>query len=176
MHEIQIPSGVKVELSQDKQELSVSGKLGSTKKKVNSRLLSVSITGGKLTIEEVKHKKLAKKAALASQALASEAQRAMAGVERGIERKMKVVFAHFPMSLEVKAGEVLAKNVFGEKKPRVAKIVGETKVEVKGQDVTVKGVDPYDVGQTAANINRLSFSRRKDSRVFQDGIYFVQEE
>ncbi|MCL5238901.1 MAG: 50S ribosomal protein L6 [Candidatus Marsarchaeota archaeon] len=176
MREIAIPNGVKVELSPDKGEVSISGKLGSTKKTINPRFLSVAVSEGKLTIEETKHKKLAKKAALASQALGSEIERAIAGVEGGIERKMKVVFAHFPMSLEVKGSELHAKNMFGEKKPRVAKIVGATKVEIKGQDVTVKGVDPYDVGQTAANINRLSFARRKDSRVFQDGIYFVKEE
>ncbi|MDE1855259.1 MAG: 50S ribosomal protein L6 [Candidatus Micrarchaeota archaeon] len=176
MQEIQVPSGVKVELAEGKDELVISGKLGSTRKKVNRRLLTVSISGDKILLSEVKHKKLAKKAALASQALSSEIKRAIAGVEGGLERHMKVVFAHFPMAIEVKGDGVFAKNVFGEKKPRVAKIVGTTKVEIKGQDITVKGVDPYDVGQTAANINRLSFARRKDSRVFQDGIFFVQEE
>ncbi len=176
MREIKVPSGVKVELSADKSEITISGKLGSTKKRISSRLLTVAVSGDKISITEVKHKKLAKKAALAAQALSSEIQRAVAGVESGMERKMKIVFAHFPMSIEIKGDSVLAKNVLGEKKPRVARIVGSTKVEVKGQDITVKGVDPYDVGQTAANINRLSFSRHKDSRVFQDGIFFVQEE
>jgi large subunit ribosomal protein L6 len=176
MQEIQIPSGVKVELAEGGGEVTIAGKLGSAKKKVNTRLLSVAVSEGKVVIREAEHKKLAKKSALAAQALASEIKRAMHGVEEGVEKKMKIVFAHFPMSIEIKEGSVLAKNVFGEKKPRAAKIIGATKVEVKGQDVIVRGVDPYDVGQTAANINRLSFARRKDSRVFQDGIYFVHEE
>lgn len=176
MQEVQIPSGVKAVLSQNGSEVTISGKLGSTKKTVNTRLLSVSIEGGKITIQEVKNKKLAKMAALAAQALGSEFSRAMEGVEKGLEKKMRIIFAHFPMSIEVRADALLAKNVFGEKKPRIAKIVGATKVEVKGQEVLVKGVDPYDVGQTAANIHKLSFARRKDSRVFQDGIYYVTEE
>ncbi len=176
MQEIKIPSGVKAELEPGGGEITITGKLGSTKKKISTRLLSVSVSGDKVTVQELKHKKLAKKSALAAQALASEIARSMAGVEGGLERKMRIVFAHFPMSIEVKGNTVSAKNVLGEKKPRVAKIVGSTKVEIKGQDVLVKGVDPYDVGQTAANINRLSFARRKDSRVFQDGIYFVHEE
>jgi large subunit ribosomal protein L6 len=176
MQEIQVPSGVKVELAEGGGEVTITGKLGSTKKKVNTRLLRVTVGGGKVVIQQAEHKKLAKKSALAAQALASEMKRAMEGVESGLERKMKIVFAHFPMAIEIKEGSVFAKNVFGEKKPRAAKIVGATKVEVKGQDVIVRGVDPYDVGQTAANINRLSFARRKDSRVFQDGIYFVREE
>jgi large subunit ribosomal protein L6 len=176
MREVQIPSGVKVLLSDDKTEITVSGKLGSTKKSVNLRFLNVSIEGNKIVVQEVKNKKLAYRAALAAQAFASELTRASEGVEKGLEKKMKIIFAHFPMSIEIKGDSLLAKNVFGEKKPRVAKIVGSTKVEIKGQDVLVKGVDPYDVGQTAANINKLSFARRKDSRVFQDGIYYVAEE
>lgn len=163
-------------LSEDKSQITISGKLGSTKKSVNLRLLSVSLDGNKIVVQEVKNKKLAGKAALAAQAFASELRRAAEGVEKGLEKKMKIIFAHFPMSIEIKGDSVLAKNVFGEKRPRVAKIVGATKVEIKGQDVVVRGVDPYDVGQTAANINRLSFARRKDSRVFQDGIYYVAEE
>jgi large subunit ribosomal protein L6 len=176
MQEIQVPAGVKVALSHEGAQLSVSGKLGSTMKVINTDLVSVKIEGEKMTVKEAGNKKLAKKAELAVQALSSEIRSSIKGVESGIERKMKIVYAHFPMSIEIKGDLFMAKNVFGEKKPRIAKIVGSTKVEVKGQDVTVKGCDPYDVGQTAANINRLSFVRRKDSRVFQDGIYFVQEE
>jgi large subunit ribosomal protein L6 len=176
MYEIQVPSGVKVALSQEGAQLSVSGKLGSTTKVINTNLTSVKIDGDKITVKEAGNKKLAKKAELAAQAISSEIRSAIKGVESGVEKKMKIVYAHFPMSIEVKGDQFMAKNVFGEKKPRIAKIIGSTKVEVKGQDVTVKGCDPYDVGQTAANINRLSFVRRKDSRVFQDGIYFVQEE
>jgi large subunit ribosomal protein L6 len=175
MQEIQIPEGVKVEMHEEGR-ISISGKLGATSKRVNQRLLVLKIEGGKITINGVKNKKLAKKAELAAQALASEIRSAALGVEKGLEKKMKIVFAHFPMSIEIKGDQVLVKNVFGEKKPRTARIMGATKVEVKGQDVLVKGVDPYDVGQTAANINKLSFARRKDARVFQDGIYYVREE
>ncbi len=175
-YEVIIPSGVKVELLSDGARITISGKLGSTTKTINLELIKPKLEEGKLTLKEYGNAKLAQKAALATQALSSELTSAVAGVENGIERKMKIVYAHFPMSIEIKGDLFLAKNVFGEKKPRIAKIVGTTKVEVKGQDVTVKGVDPYDVGQTAANIHRLSMVRKKDSRVFQDGIYFVAEE
>ena len=47
---------------------------------------------------------------------------------------------------------------------------------VKGQDVTIKGVDKYDVGQTIANIRKGCYSRGYDTRVFQDGLYVVNEE
>ena len=176
MQEIEIPSGVKVQVSKDRDELTISGKLGSCAKHINTHLLQASVDGNRLVLKEASAKKLAKKATLAAQALASEAKGAMRGVETGYERRMKILFAHFPITVEVKDGTVQAKNMFGEKKPRVARIMGTTKVEVKQQELTVKGVDMYDVGQTAANIHKLSFAKHKDSRVFQDGIYYESEE
>ncbi len=49
-------------------------------------------------------------------------------------------------------------------------------MEVKGQDVTVKGLDKYEVGQTVANIRRGCYARGYDTRVFQDGLYVAAEE
>lgn len=176
MHEFELPKDVKAKVSEDGSEITITGKLGSTTKKINTQLLSVKVEGGKVVLEGAANKKLAKKADLAGNSLCSELKSAAQGVEKGLERRMKVVYAHFPMTVEVKGKEVHVKNVFGEKYPRIAKIVGDTKVEVKGQDIHIKGVDEYDVGQTAANITKLSGARRKDSRVFQDGIYAVKEE
>ena len=176
MQEISIPKEAKVKVSEDGSEITITGKLGSTTKQVNTSLMSAKLVADKLTLEDMANKKVAKKADLAAQALASEIKSACKGVFEGLERKMKIVYAHFPVSVEMKGKEMHVKNMFGERNARVAKIVGDTKVEVKGQDVTIKGVDPYDVGQTAANIKRLSFVRKKDTRVFQDGIYPVKEE
>ncbi len=176
MQEIVLPSGVKAELDSLSSEIKITGKLGSTKKKYNQRFSSVKIETGKIIIEENKNKKLASQSALLCKVLANEINGAIKGVTNGMERHMKVVFAHFPVAIEVKPGVVLVKNIFGEKYSREAKIIGDTKVEVKGQDIFVKGVDVYDVGQTVANLNKVSFERNKDSRVFQDGIYLVSEE
>ncbi|MGC8676255.1 MAG: 50S ribosomal protein L6 [Candidatus Micrarchaeia archaeon] len=173
--ELEIGEGTKVELLGG-DNIKISGKLGSTTKHFNSKLLSVSVSGSKLAIDISKNKKLAKKATLAQTALASELRAAMKGVNEGVTRHMRVVFAHFPISFEIKGNVLYAKNVFGEHLPRTAKIVGDTKVEIKGQEVFVKGVDPYDVNQTAANLFALSFLKQKDERIFQDGIYHVKEE
>ncbi len=176
MHEFQLPKDVKAKVSEDGSEITISGKLGSTTKTINTMLLTLKVEGERVVLEDAANKKLAKKADLAGNSLCSELKSAAEGVEKGVERRMKVVYAHFPMTVEVKGKEVLVKNIFGEKYPRVARIIGDTKVEVKGQDVHVTGVDEYDVGQTTANITKLSGARNKDSRVFQDGIYVVREE
>ena len=77
--------------------------------------------------------------------------------------------------MEVKGKEMLIKNFLGEKQPRKAKIPGQTKVEVKGQEVTVTGLSKEDVGQTIANIRSATRIRNRDSRVFQDGFYIVEQ-
>ncbi len=173
MQELDIEKGVTVSVNDTL--IKITGKLGSCTKRFNKRLLSVSVIGSKIKIEEVSNKKLAQKAVLAAQALGSEVKTSMKGVENGIETKMTIFFAHFPMSLEIKGKDIFVKNVFGERVPRETKIVGDTKVEVKGQAVTVKGVDAYDVGQTVANLRKVCFARGYDTRVFQDGIYISKE-
>jgi large subunit ribosomal protein L6 len=173
MHTIEIPSGVDVKVNDD--QITIKGKLGSTSKRMNTRLMEVKVESGKINIKETENKKLIKKAVLAEQAFESELRSAMKGVQEGIERKMVVFFAHFPMVIEVKGKVVSIKNIFGERTPRTTEIVGDTKVDVKGQDVTIKGVDAYDVGQTVANIRKACYSIG-DTRVFQDGVYLAKSE
>lgn len=96
------------------------------------------------------------------------------GVTEGYSHRLQVVHSHFPISVEVKGKEVLIKNFIGEKKPRSADIIGDTRVEVKGTDVFVSGPDKEAVGQTCANIFQATKIKQKDGRVFQDGIYLVE--
>ena len=98
------------------------------------------------------------------------------GVVENYARKFKALYAHFPMSFEVKGKELLIKNFLGEKSPRKCKIVGDsTKIEVKGTILTISGPDAEAIGQTIANIRAALKIREKDPRVFQDGIYEVFE-
>lgn len=98
------------------------------------------------------------------------------GVTTGFTQKMKIRYAHFPATVEVKGKDIIIKNFLGEKKNRKTKIHGTlTKVEAKGQDVTVSGPDIEAVGQTVANIRKATKIRDHDCRVFQDGIYSVDE-
>lgn len=174
MAEIEVPKDVTVNM--EGKILKIKGKLGSASKTINTRLVTVKVEPGKIIINEIGNKKLAKVAKLAAQALSSEISSSVKGVEKGIERKMVVFYAHFPMTIEVKGNKISIKNIFGEKVPRSTEIIGDTKIEVKGQEVNVKGVDPYDVGQTVANIRKLCYARGHDTRVFQDGIYLSKED
>jgi large subunit ribosomal protein L6 len=169
MIEVKITEGVKVEIRGV--VIEVSGPLGVNKRSINDRLLSIKKNGETLVLEGVVSKKLGKKGIQAENSFAKELKNDMAGVTKLYEINMKIVFAHFPISIEVKGNEVRINNMIGERAARISKIVGATKVEVKGQDLRVYGTSLDEVSQTAANLRTAVKIRDKDSRTFQDGIY-----
>jgi len=97
------------------------------------------------------------------------------GVNEGFEYKMKTVFSHFPIKTSVDGNNFIIENFLGERAPRKANILNGVTVEVKGEDVTVSGIDKEKVGQTVANIERATAVKKRDIRVFQDGVYRISK-
>jgi large subunit ribosomal protein L6 len=97
------------------------------------------------------------------------------GVTSGWEARLKVVYSHFPMKVAVEVDSVIIQNFMGERSPRTSKIVGQTKVDAKKDDIIVTGIDKEDVGQTAANMEIVTKVTKYDRRIFQDGIYITQK-
>jgi large subunit ribosomal protein L6 len=170
MIEIKLPEGVKAEANAS--SVTTSGKLGANTRKFNSSLLNITAGADKIIIDHVKAKKLSDKAANAEKAFSKELANDIKGVCDYYELRMKSVHAHFPITVEVKCGAISINNIIGERVPRHAGIAGSTKVEVKGQNVRLYGTSLDDVSQTAANIRKACRMKNKDTRVFQDGIYF----
>lgn len=96
------------------------------------------------------------------------------GVQKGFTYKLKIVYSHFPISVKVQEKWVFIENFIGERAPRKAKIIGDAKVRVSGDDVIVQGINIEDVSQTAANIEQATKVRKRDPRVFLDGIYLYE--
>ena len=88
---------------------------------------------------------------------------------------MKVVFAHFPITVKVEGKNIIIENFQGERAPRKTIIVGNTKVIPKGEDVILTGEVWTDITQTAANIELKTKVKNKDHRVFLDGIYVFEK-
>ena len=172
--EIKVPEGVKVE--QKANRLDIKGKLGSNTLTYNDSLLNVKFEGDTIKVEPIESKKLAMKSSNLVNTVAKEIHNNMKGVNEYYERKMTMVFVHFPTTVEVKDNKVVIKNLFGERSSRMARIMGNTKVEAKGQSIRVYGTSLEDVSQTAANIKGACRVRHKDNRIFQDGIYYALEE
>lgn len=104
---------------------------------------------------------------------ASHIQNMIIGVTEGFERKLKIVYAHFPIQVKVEGNATLISNFLGERKSRRAKIVRNSRVQIGRDEIIVTGIDKEGVCQTAANIEQATRIRRYDPRVFQDGIYVI---
>lgn len=167
---IEIPEGISVSFSQD--VFTVRGPLGTVERKLWYPGIKIDVREGEVVVDAVSSRK-EQKAMVGT--FTSHIKNLIKGVNEGFECKMSIVYSHFPMQVKVDGKSFIIGNFLGEKKPRVAKILGETKVKVTGNEVTITGINKEDVGQTAANIEQKTKIRRFDPRVFQDGIYIVQK-
>lgn len=167
---VEIPEGIEVEI--EKFNAKVKGPKGSLERDFYSPLFKKDITmkkeGNKITIStDSKRKKV--KAMLGT--IESHLKNMFEGLTDGYMIKMKIVYMHFPFTMKIEGKDILINNFLGEKKPRKTNIVGDCKVEVKGDEVTITGINKEDVGQTSANLEIITKIKSRDRRVFQDGIF-----
>ena len=168
---IDMPEGVTATLVG--RNLSIKGKLGEAKKTFDKINVNISVDGNKVVISPFSRKK---KDNVIINTVTSIINNMVTGVTKGYVYKVKVVYAHFPITVKTKGKQVLVENFVGERSPRVSGILGDCKVTVEGDDVIVKGVSLEDVGQTAANIELATKIKRKDQRIFLDGLYIYHKE
>jgi large subunit ribosomal protein L6 len=164
--QVDIPEGVKV--TQKKHMLSFEGPLGKTFKSFRTIPVNIEISEDKILLKSIGDKK--RDYAILHTAR-SIIRNICEGLIVGYTIKMKVVYAHFPVTVKVNGKEILIENFQGERAPRKTKIVGNTKVIPKGEDVILTGEVWTDITQTAANIELKTKVKNKDHRVFLDGIY-----
>jgi len=104
----------------------------------------------------------------------SHIQNMITGVMKGFTYKLKIVFSHFPISVKVKDKTILIENFTGERNPRKARIVGNAQVKIQSEDILIQGINLEEVSQTAANIEQATKVKKKDPRVFLDGLYVYE--
>lgn len=165
---VDIPSDVKARLKGN--TLKVEGPKGTLIRKFSHPKISIQVTKKQIVIESIMPKK--KEGALVG-TWEAHVSNMVVGVTKGFIYTMKIVYSHFPVKTILKGDDFVIENFLGESHPRKARIVGETKVEIKGDTVTLTGIDLEDVSQSCANIELATKIRRYDPRVFQDGIYRV---
>jgi len=166
---VKIPSGV--EISIDNKTVLVKGSKGTLTRTFDHP--RITITKKENIVEvlctESPHRR---EKALVGTA-AAHINNMMKGVSEGFEYKMKTVFAHFPIKTSVEGNTFVIQNFLGERSPRKTTILDGVKVVIQAEMVTVSGIDKENVGQTAANIERATKVKKRDVRVFQDGIYII---
>jgi large subunit ribosomal protein L6 len=165
--EIPVPDDVEIILNDTVQ---VKGPKGELSRKFSSKNIFIKTEDNNVIVEAHFPKKK-DKAMLGT--TKSHITNMIHGVKEGFTYKMKIVYAHFPMTVKAAGNKVTIDNFLGERYPRTAKIVGDAKVQIKGDEVLVTGINKEDVGQTMANLEQATKIKGRDPRVFQDGIYLV---
>jgi large subunit ribosomal protein L6 len=169
--EIKVPEGIELKLSGKTVE--VSGPKGKLTRRFDIQGIELTQGDGVVVVEASLQRR---KQRSAVGTIKSHLQNMFKGVKDGFKYKLKIVYAHFPITVKVDGKRVLIQNFLGEKSPRVAKVVGDANVRVEGDEIIVEGINKEEVGQTAINIEQATAVRYRDRRTFQDGIYIVSRE
>ena len=164
VYTVEIPKGIKV--SESSGHITVEGKLGKVSRTFRDNYVKIEYDGKSVKVSITKENKYTKGI---SGTWASEIRKAIIGVQEGYQSTMKIDYTHFPTRVSVRGNQVVIENFLGERSQRTAEIIGQTKVAVKGDKVTINGVDKKDIGETAANIERATKIRGFDPRVFHSG-------
>jgi large subunit ribosomal protein L6 len=172
VHEVTILIPDSVKISEKHRILSVEGPLGKTRKNFKRIPVDLQVTGKNIVLKSLGTRKKNYAIFKTAESLINSL---IKGVQKGYTFKMKIVYAHFPITVKVKDGHIHVENFQGERAPRVSKIFGDSKVVPKGDDVIITGPVLTDVSQTAAALQQNTKVKNKDSRVFLDGIYLFEK-
>ena len=170
-HTVEIPDGVSASIDGDK--VTITGPKGSVSRDFVSLRHDIFQEGGALIVRvDVPRRK--------ERALAgtwnAHLNNMVKGVTDGFTYTLKALYSHFPMTLAVQGNQLIVNNYFGERVPRSANILAGVDVKVQNKtEIVVSGIDKEAVGQTAANIERSTTVKKRDRRVFQDGIYLIEK-
>jgi large subunit ribosomal protein L6 len=152
---VEIPQGVSVEVSGKR--VRVSGPLGTVERDFShAKNIDIRLEDGAVVVEVFN---VTKKDYATLGTIAAHIRNMIEGVTRGYRYKLKIVYAHFPMSVKVEGNKVVIENFLGERGKRYAEILPGVKVRVEKDDVIVEGVDKDAVAQTAANIHLATHLR-----------------
>lgn len=164
----QIPSGVTISKTGD--DVTVKGPKGELTRTMYHPAIEITIEG-----EEVKLVSTSERRSVYALLGTYNAHlKVMSkGVTEGYEYHMKIVYNHFPIQVKVAGDKVEIANFLGEKQARYANIVEGVKVKLQGDELILNGIDREKIGNTAANVEQACKVRKRDPRVFQDGIYIT---
>jgi len=168
--EVEIPAGVEMNLEGD--EIVVKGKEGVLRKKVRIERLSFEKKGNKMVIGNKASTKREKKM---MNTIRAHLKNMIKGVQEKFVYHLKVVFHHFPITVEIVGKKAIIKNFLGEKIPRTAKIPEGAEVKVNKDMITIVSTDKEVAGQASANFETATRIRLRDRRVFQDGIFLTNK-
>lgn len=171
---LDIPEGVTVNI--DARSIKVTGPRGvlhKDLKHIDVTFAKVSDKAIKITVHNGDRKHVA-----ALRTVKSLVDNMITGVTKGYKYKMRYVYAHFPINVNVVEVDgqsfVEIRNFLGEKRVRQVKIFEGVTVEqstTQKDELILSGNSLEAVSQNAADIQQICRVRNKDIRKFLDGIY-----
>lgn len=166
---VEAPEGVTLTL--ENMKVTVTGPRGTLTRDFNGEPVQLALTKNqmKFSVAFPRRRELAMLGTLAA-----HVRNMITGVTEGYTYKLTIVYSHFPITVDIKDKEVIIKNLYGQRDPRKAKIFGDAKVKVDGDEIIITGINKEHAGQTSANIQEVCKLRgkfHKDPRRFMDGIW-----
>ena len=123
-----------------------------------------------------------KRATLAAiRTLCSHVQNMITGVTKGFRYKVRLVYAHFPVNVNIEGGNKIVeiRNFLGEKRVRRVTMLEGVKIDrspaIK-DELLIEGNDLELVSRSAALCSQACLVKNKDIRKFLDGCYVSGKE
>jgi len=175
---VKIPTGVTVTVANRK--VVVKGPRGELKKDLSHMMLDIRVHNKANKV--VVSRWFGKRPDIACiNTCKSQIRNMITGVTKGFRYKMRFAYAHFPINVSVDGQTVEIRNFLGEKRvrrqpvPEGVKAYRTEQNQVK-DELVLEGNCLEDVSQTAAQIHQSCLVKKKDIRMFLDGIYVQTKE
>ncbi|KAL1956990.1 hypothetical protein VTO42DRAFT_6479 [Malbranchea cinnamomea] len=177
---LKIPENVKVHIRS--RVVTVEGPRGKLVKDLSHLAISFKLPKKDSLAIEIHHGD--RKAVAALRTVKTIINNLIIGVTRGFRYKMRYVYAHFPINVNIEKDKetglnvVEIRNFLGEK--RVRRVVCKPGVEVIAStnvkdELQLSGNSIEAVSQSAADIQQACRVRKKDIRKFLDGVYVSEK-
>ena len=172
-YSIPIPEGVTVTFTPETREITVQGPKGTLTRRFAVLNVTITIQDNTFRVEKYPATKKDKRLL---HTLRAHVRNMLKGVTEGHTYKVRAVSSHFPMTISKQGNELIIKNFYGEKKPRVYRIPKNVNVDVKGNEIIITSIDKEAAGNAAGALEKLTRRPAFDTRIFQDGLYIVEKD
>ncbi|KAI1387092.1 60S ribosomal protein L9 [Hypoxylon trugodes] len=177
---LEIPEGVKVHIKS--RNVTVEGPRGKLSKDLSH--IAVNFSRPKKNVIGIEIHHGSRKDVATLRTVRTLINNLVVGVTKGFKYKMRYVYAHFPINVNVEKNnetgnfEVEIRNFIGEK--LVRRVVMQPGVDVQistaqKDELLILGNSLEDVSQSAADIQQICRVRNKDIRKFLDGMYVSEK-
>lgn len=168
---VEVPlKGTQVKVEERK--VSITGPRGTLERAFVHPLVAIKLEGDTIALSTKKDRRKDKQI---MNTVAAHIKNMVNGVKYGFKFSLNLVQSHFPIQMKLDKNTFLVDNFLGEKVARKVQIPAGVKIEIdqKNKMVTVESNDIELAGNIATKIEHSTSVRRKDRRIFQDGIYLV---